>query len=148
MQFLGNIEAKLDAKNRVFIPAVFRRQMLGADGVVLYLRKDVYQNCINVYTREVWDKELELLRSKLNRWDPAKQDLFRQFLYDSEEVTPDSSGRILISKRLLNLVGIQSEVRFLGVGETLEIWPQEELGKTRLTPEDFAKQMKDLMSGL
>ena len=25
MRFLGNIEAKLDAKNRVFVPAAFRK---------------------------------------------------------------------------------------------------------------------------
>lgn len=45
IQFLGNIEAKADAKGRVFIPATFRKQLQAASEERLVLRKDVYQDC-------------------------------------------------------------------------------------------------------
>ena len=67
-------------------------------------------------------------------------------LFRSEEVVPDSSGRILISKQLLSLVGIESEVRFLGVDNTLEIWPKEALDKPRVEPEVFGQKMRELLS--
>lgn len=146
MRFLGNIVAKLDAKNRVFIPAAFRKQLLQDEGQKLYLRKDVFQNCITVYTFDVWEEELLNLRASLNRWEPEQQELYRQFMIDAEEVLPDSSGRILISKQLLNLVGIDSEVRFLGVDNTLEIWPKEALEKPRIEPEVFGQKMRELLS--
>jgi len=82
----------------------------------------------------------------LNRWEPEQQELYRQFMIDAEEVVPDSSGRILISKQLLNLVGIDSEVRFLGVDNTLEIWPKEALEKPRVAPEVFGQKMRELLS--
>lgn len=146
MRYLGNIVAKLDAKNRVFIPAAFRKQLLQDEGQVLYLRKDVFQNCITVYTQEVWEEELLQLRASLNRWEPEQQELYRQFMIDAEEVLPDSSGRILISKQLLNLVGIDSEVRFLGVDNTLEIWPKEALERPRIEPEVFGQKMRELLT--
>ena len=43
IRFLGNIEAKTDAKGRVFIPAGFRRQLQSASEERLVLRKDVFQ---------------------------------------------------------------------------------------------------------
>lgn len=146
MRFLGNIVAKLDAKNRVFIPAAFRKQFLQDEGQKLYLRKDVFQKCITVYTLDVWEEELLNLRASLNRWEPEQQELYRQFMIDAEEVVPDSSGRILISKQLLSLVGIDSEVRFLGVDNTLEIWPKEALEKPRVEPEVFGQKMRELLS--
>ena len=90
MRFLGNIVAKLDAKNRVFIPAAFRKQLLQDEGQKLYLRKDVFQNCITVYTLDVWEEELLNLRASLNRWEPEQQELYRQFMIDAEEVIPVS----------------------------------------------------------
>ena len=40
MRFLGNSEAKTDAKGRVFLPAVFRKQLQAASQECLILRKD------------------------------------------------------------------------------------------------------------
>jgi len=146
MRFLGNIEAKLDAKSRVFIPAVFRKLLIAEGEQTLYLRKDVFQNCITVYPQTVWEEELIVLRSRLSRWNPQEQDLYRQFMIEAEAVEPDGSGRILISKQLLNLVGIDSEVRFLGVDNTIEIWPKEALEAPRVAPEVFREKMQELMS--
>ena len=147
MRFLGNIEAKLDTKSRVFIPAIFRKVLVAEHQQTLYLRKDIFQNCITVYPQSVWEEELGILRSKLNKWDPQEQDLYRQFLIEAEVVEPDTSGRILISKRLLSIVGIESEVRFLGVDNTIEIWPKEALEKPRVEPEMFREKMQALMAG-
>lgn len=49
MRFLGNSEAKTDAKGRVFLPAVFRKQLQAASQECLILRKDTYQDCLVLY---------------------------------------------------------------------------------------------------
>jgi MraZ protein len=146
MRFLGNIEARLDIKSRVFIPAIFRKVLVVEAQQTLYLRKDVYQDCIIIYPQSVWEEELSLLRSKLNKWNPEEQDLYRQFMLEAEVVESDVSGRILISRHLLNSVGIESEVRFLGVDNTIEIWPKNVLEKPRVDPEVFRKKMQVLMT--
>ena len=67
MRFLGNIEAKTDAKGRAFLPASFRKilQVSGEENLVL--RKDVFQPCLVVYPESVWNELLDQLRKKLNR---------------------------------------------------------------------------------
>ena len=46
IRFLGNIEAKADTKGRVFIPAIFRKQLQAASEERLIMRKDVFQDCL------------------------------------------------------------------------------------------------------
>ena len=110
--FLGNFEAKADSKGRIFVPAVFRKllQLQGEDYFVL--RKDIFQDCLVLYPGSVWENEIEILRSKLNKWNKTEQQVFRQFVLDAERLEMDASGRILISKRYLELVEINTHVRF------------------------------------
>jgi len=144
-QFLGNFEAKADAKGRIFVPAVFRKllQLQGEEWLVL--RKDIFQDCLVLYPGSVWEKEIETLRSKLNKWNKNQQQVFRQFVLDAERIEMDGSGRILISKRYLQLADIENNVRFLGVDNTIEIWATEKLEKPLMAPEDFAGEIEKLM---
>ncbi len=155
MRFLGNIEAKLDAKNRVFVPAAFRKVLdnavfakaeEGLQNRLLYLRKDVYQDCIVVYPAPVWEEELSELRVRLNKWNPEEQELYRQFMLEAEAVEMDPNGRILIPKRLLLKTGIEKDLRFLGVDNTMEIWAKQALEQPRLEPEVFKTRMQELMT--
>ena len=58
MRFLGNSEAKTDAKGRVFLPAVFRKQLQAASQECLILRKDTYQDCLVLYPENGWKRAL------------------------------------------------------------------------------------------
>ena len=120
IRFLGNIEAKTDAKGRVFIPATFRKQLQAASEESLVLRKDVFQDCLVLYPESVWFKTQEELRRRLNRWNARQQAVFRQFVSDAEVVVPDGNGRILIPRRYLQMAGIRDEVRFIGMDNTIE----------------------------
>ena len=57
MRFLGNIEAKTDAKGRVFLPAIFRKVLQAASEESLVMRKDVFQPCLVLYPESVWNEE-------------------------------------------------------------------------------------------
>ena len=146
LQFLGNIEAKTDAKGRIFVPAVFRKRLQGAEEEFLVLRKDIFQDCLVLYPGTVWENEIETLRGRLNKWNREQQQVFRQFVLDAERIEMDASGRILIPKRYMVLVGIESEVRFLGVDNTIEIWAKEKLEKPLVDPDEFSERLQELMS--
>lgn len=146
IQFLGNIEAKIDAKGRVFVPAAFRKILQSSAQNTLILRKDLFQDCLVLYPVEVWEEEVAKLRSRLNRWDREQQALFRQFVVDAERLDIDTNGRILISKRYCQMVSIVSDVRFLGVDNTIEIWAREGLEKTLIPANDFSSRIQALMN--
>lgn len=146
VRFLGNIEAKIDAKGRVFLPAAFRKALQPAGQSCLVLRKDIFQDSLVLYPLEAWEAEVDMLRQKLNKWDKDHQQLFRQFMLDSERLELDSNGRILIPKRYLQLAKIDTEVRFLGVDTVIEIWAKTKLDEPLIGVEKFSGELQRLMN--
>ena len=147
MRFIGNIEAKADSKGRVFFPATFRKQ-LGeecAEGFVM--RKDVFQPCLVIYPSKVWNDQMDTLRQRLSRWNAEEQQLFRQFVSDVELVSLDTNGRLLIPRRYLSLAGIENQVKFIGMGDTIEIWNAPDTNAPFVDPEQFGKKLQAVMDG-
>lgn len=145
MRFLGNIEAKTDAKGRVFLPSVFRKVLQTSGDENLVLRKDVFQQCLVLYPENVWNQQMDELRSRLSRWNAQHQQIFRQFVSDVELLTIDGNGRILLSKRYLEMAEIHQSVKFIGVGDTIEVWAKEKTEKPFLEADEFATNIEQLM---
>ena len=146
MRLLGNIEAKTDAKGRVFLPAVFRKALQTAAEETLVMRKDVFQQCLVLYPESVWNTQMDLLRSRLNRWNRKHQEIYRQFVSDVELLTLDGNGRFLIPKRYLRMADISQEVKFIGMGDTIEIWSTALTEKPFMEPDDFGKALEEVMT--
>ena len=146
MRLLGNIEAKVDAKGRVFLPAVFRKALQTAAEETLVMRKDVFQQCLVLYPESVWNTQMDLLRSRLNRWNRTHQEIYRQFVSDVELLTLDGNGRFLIPKRYLRMADISQEVKFIGMGDTIEIWSSVKTEKPFMDPDDFGKALERVMA--
>ena len=119
MRFLGNIEAKIDAKGRVFLPATFRKVLQAGGEENLVLRKDVFQPCLVLYPESVWNEQMDELRSRLNRWNREHQRIFRQFVSDVEAISLDGNGRFLIPKRYVDMAAISGQVKFIGMGDSI-----------------------------
>ena len=145
MRFKGNIEAKTDNKGRVFLPACFRRILQNGGSDKLMLRKDVYQDCLVLYPMSNWEKQLDALRARLDKWDSRHQMIFRQFVADVEELSIDASGRILLPKRYLSMADIKQEVRFIGMDDTIEIWAKEKAEKPFIPAEEFGRELEKIM---
>lgn len=144
MRFLGNIEAKTDAKGRVFLPAVFRKILESGGETQLVMRKDVFEPCLRLYPDSAWNAELDALRGRLNRWKKHDQQILRAFVSDVEAVSLDGSGRFLIPRRYLEMVGIQQTVRFIGVDDTIEIWAAEKTDEPFMDSVDLAEALESL----
>lgn len=147
MRFLGNIEAKMDAKGRVFFPASFRKILQSCGNERLVLRKDVFQPCLVLYPESVWNEQMDLMRSRLNRWNSRQQQVFRQFVSDVEIVTLDGNGRFLIQKRYQRMADITQDIKFVGMGDTIEIWSNQKAEQQQMTPEEFGLALEELMEG-
>jgi len=134
MRFLGNIEAKTDAKGRAFLPAAFRKVLQAGGEERLVMRKDVFQTCLVLYPESVWNEQMDTLRQRLNRWNKQQQQVFRQFVKEVEILTLDGNGRFLIPKRYLRMACIEQDIKFIGMDDTIEIWSNAK-----------AEELEDLM---
>lgn len=146
MRFLGNIEAKTDAKGRVFLPASFRKVLQLADEDVLVLRRDIHERCLVLYPLSVWNHRMDILLQHVNPFDDESQMVFREYVSAATEVTLDGNGRLLIPRYYLEAAGINQAVRFLGMNDTIEIWAAEKASQPFLPQPDFASKMKAMMT--
>jgi MraZ protein len=146
MRFLGNIEAKTDAKGRAFLPAAFRKVLQGGGDERLVLRKDVFQPCLVLYPESVWNEQMDALRSRLNRWNKQHQQVFRLFVSEVELLTLDGNGRFLIPKRYLRMADIIQDIKFVGMGDTIEIWSNKKAEELQMKPEEFGQALEELMT--
>ena len=135
----------MDAKGRAFLPAVFRKILQAGSEERLVLRKDVFQPCLVLYPESVWNEQMDALRQRLNRWNKQHQQVFRQFVSEVEVLTLDGNGRFLVPKRYLRMADIEQDVKFVGMGDTIEIWSNAKAGQCQMNPEDFGKALEELM---
>ena len=146
MKFVGTIEAKVDNKGRIFLPAVFRRAIpQSEDGQSLIMRKDLFEDCLVLYTEDTWQSRLDELNSKLSVWNRRDQALKRRFSADAEWLSLDSNGRILLPKRYLSMAAIEGEVTFIGMDDTIEIWATAKL-REHQDSNDFAAEIEKIMT--
>jgi MraZ protein len=118
-ELLGTHSYQLDPKGRVSLPARFREAF--ADGVWLTIGQD---GCLFVFPRAEWQRRSdEVASSPLS--DSDGRAYSRLFFGASDEAKLDSQGRVTITQRLRDAVGIHKDVVVLGVRDRMEIWDRE-----------------------
>ena len=148
MRFTGNIDAKADTKGRLFLPATFRRILQEEGEERLILRRDVFQSCLVLYPESVWNKQVDALAERAGMFDRRGRDMLRRFVADSETVTLDANGRFLVPKRYLAMAGIQNEVRFIGVDNTIEVWALDAAQRMLAENETLGNDLEAFMNEL
>ena len=145
MRFTGNIDAKVDDKGRVFVPSSFRKILQREDSAGLVLRRDVFQRCLVLYPAEVWNRQVDALAARTSMFDRQGRDALRRFVAGAEDMSLDSNGRLLIPRRYLDEAGISSEVRFIGVDDTIEIWNRQAADALSESPDTLADSLELMM---
>lgn len=145
IRFIGNIEGRVDAKGRVFLPAVFRKVLQQTGSERMVVRQDVFQQCLVLYPEAVWNRRLDELTATLSRWNRQHQQVLRQYYRDAEEVVLDASGRFMLTRHHQTQAAIDQDVRFIGMGDTIELWAREKSDQPFMQPDDFAQAMEAAM---
>lgn len=145
MSLVGDYQVKADSKGRIAVPSAFRKQLVALGEGEFVLRKDIFQNCLVLYPRTEWDKQVEYLRVKLNDFNRAHKKFKAQFFRDTAELSIDSSGRVLLPKRLLELAGISKEMILAGMDQTIEIWDKDVYDDNAMLEGDFADLAEDIL---
>ncbi|MBQ1748494.1 MAG: hypothetical protein II527_00175 [Bacteroidales bacterium] len=149
VKFIGEYASKLDDKGRVVVPAAFKNLVAkqnNGEEVSFVIKKDIFANCLNMFTYEQWDQESEQVRSRLNLFRKEDSDWYREYTRDRALVTLDGKvGRIIIPKNLLAKIGVDKEIVFSGSDFKIEIWAKENFGKDRMSEDDFTSLTEKLL---
>jgi MraZ protein len=137
---LGAYEHTIDEKNRLTLPAKFRRDFV--DGIFVTRGIDP---CLYAYTRGDWER---LVSERVSRLDPLSKEgrrMQRFFFSGAVEAELDGQGRVMIPAPLLGYARLGREVVVAGVRDRLEIWDRaawrDELAEVEGGAEDAAERL-------
>ena len=137
--FLSSYEYKIDKKGRVSVPASFRSHLssMGYNGFISY-------PSFNHPALEACSQErIEKLSNTIDSLNPfeEKRDFFAtSILSESENLQFDTEGRISLSEKLLNHAKIKTNVLFVGLGQTFQIWEPKYFEKFKIVARKKAFQ--------
>ncbi|MCQ2344894.1 MAG: hypothetical protein MJ002_08310 [Paludibacteraceae bacterium] len=135
--FVNRVNAKLDAKGRVVIPANYRKIL--AENVTLYARMESLDNNVFliVYPEEVWLASYNEMCERVDEFEDDGMAKQMQFSDETVELAIDKQGRLLLPKQQKEDLGIENDVTFAGMGKMFAIWKKDTYetfisGRTRL----------------
>jgi MraZ protein len=145
--FIGDYPCKVDVKGRIILPMAFKKQMPSTAQDHFVVRKDIFENCLVLYAIDDWNRQLEKIRKKINPYNREHNMFLRNFFKGTAELYLDSNNRMLIPKRLLDLIGAERDVVLAGQDGRIEIWSASVYETIEMPAEDFANLAEKLMGG-
>jgi MraZ protein len=144
--FIGNSDAKADAKGRIFIPSHYRKALPQGENARIAMRKDLHFDCLMLYPENVWNEYVESLKKNLNMWNPRDKMLLGQFSFDAVWLEIDSQGRVLIPKKYLQQIGAGNDVTFVGMVDSFALWAKDGFERSKLAPDVFSELLEKMMT--
>ncbi len=137
---IGKYPAKLDDKNRLFVPAKLRAE-LGQDFYVT-LGVNCGHRCLTAYTNSDW----ETLSQNYNTLPISQRAAATSLIFmNATQCSPDKQFRFGLTQFLLDYAGIHRDVMIVGRAGQAEIWDAEEFARfeqENLTPEKLLASLE------
>jgi len=140
--FIGEFNHSLDPKNRVSVPAKFRKE-LGKKAVITR----GLDNSLLLYPMNAW-KEIALKLGKMPIGESSTRSFVRLMLSGASEVNIDSLGRILIPEYLKEYALLEKNTVINGLFNRIEIWNNESWNSYKKEAENNAKQAAEKLGEL
>jgi MraZ protein len=145
--FIGDYACKVDVKGRIILPMAFKKQMPADAQDHFVVRKDIFENCLVLYAIEDWNRQLDKIRKKINPYNREHNMFLRNFFKGTAELSLDNNNRMLVPKRLMELIGAVRDVVLAGQDGRIEIWSASGYDKIDMPADDFADLAEKLMGG-
>ncbi len=137
---IGKYPAKLDDKNRLFVPSKLRSE-LGSDFYIT-LGVNCGHRCLTVYTDPDW----QTLVQNYNTLPISQRSAATSLIFmNATQCQPDKQFRFGLTQFLLDYAGIGKDVMIVGRAGQAEIWDAKEFAEfeaENLTPEKLLASLE------
>jgi MraZ protein len=145
--FIGDYTCKVDVKGRIILPSAFKKQMPADAQDRFVVQKDIFENCLVLYSIEDWNRQLERIRKRINPYNREHNTFLRNFYKGTAELSLDNNNRLLVPKRFMEMIGADRDVVLAGQDGRIEIWAAAAYDRIDLPAEDFANLAEKLLGG-
>ena len=122
--FMDTVFNKVDSKGRVSLPADYRAivKELGSE-IVCY--RSLVSPCIEGCAEDLLEKLAAEIEDSNDFFSQTQDDLTNLIFGDAKRFVFDSTGRIVLTDKLLKHAGIKDVAVFVGKGRKFQIWSPE-----------------------
>ena len=137
--FLSSYENKLDKKGRVSVPATFRSHLnsMGYNGFISY--PSFNHSALEACSQDRIEKLSNTIDS-LNPFEEKRDYFATSILSESVNLQFDTEGRVSLTEKLLKHANIKTNILFVGLGKTFQIWEPNIFAKFKITARKQAYQ--------
>ena len=137
---IGKYSAKLDEKNRLFVPSKLRGEL--GDNFYVTLGVNCGHRCLTVYTAQEW----QTLSDNYNALSISQRSGATSLIFmNANQCIPDKQFRFGLTQNLIDYAGIDREVMIVGRAGQAEIWDAAEFAAfeaENLTPEKLLASLE------
>lgn len=126
--FMDTITNKVDAKGRVSLPSDYRAIVKELSTEIVCYRS-LTAPCIEGCPEELLDKLATDMETSMDFFSQSQDDLTNLIFGDAKRFTFDSTGRIVLTEKLLEHAQISETAVFVGKGRKFQIWNPENWAK-------------------
>lgn len=143
--FIGDYPCKVDSKGRILLPSAFKKQM--GDRIIdrFVVKKSIFEKSLLLYPYEEWERQINILRLKINPYNRTHVEFLREFFKGTAEIVLDGNSRLLIPKRLLEWANIKTDVILVGQDDKIVIWDKSTYETLTLTDEELASLAEKIL---
>ncbi|MCK5824460.1 MAG: division/cell wall cluster transcriptional repressor MraZ [Ichthyobacteriaceae bacterium] len=142
----GTYECKIDAKGRLALPTVLKKQLAPFSDEGFVLKRSVFEKCLELYPLNEWTTVMNKV-NKLNPFVKKNATFIRRFTAGVKPVDLDGSGRMLIAKDLLGFAEITKDVVLsVTINNIIEVWDKDKYEEVvNNSEDDFGDLAEDVM---
>ena len=122
--FLDTIINKVDAKGRVSLPSDYRAIVKELSTEIVCYRS-LTSPCIEGCTEDLLEKLATEIENSTDFFSETQDDLTNLIFGDAKRFSFDSTGRIVLTEKLLKHAQITDSAVFVGKGRKFQIWNPE-----------------------
>ncbi len=126
--FMDTITNKVDAKGRVSLPSDYRAIVKELSTEIVCYRS-LSAPCIEGCLEDTLDKLATEIENSTDFFSETQDNLTNLIFGDAKRFPFDSTGRIVLTDKLLQHAGITDSAVFVGKGRKFQIWNPENWAK-------------------
>ena len=126
--FMDTIINKVDAKGRVSLPSDYRAIVKELSTEIVCYRS-LSAPCIEGCLEDTLDKLATEIENSTDFFSETQDNLTNLIFGDAKRFPFDSTGRIVLTEKLLQHAGITDSAVFVGKGRKFQIWNPENWAK-------------------
>ncbi|MDB0006560.1 division/cell wall cluster transcriptional repressor MraZ [Flavobacteriales bacterium] len=148
INLVGTYECKIDAKGRLMLPSVLKKQLAPVIAEGFVLKRSVFSSCLEIHPLGEWNVLMGEV-NKLNRFVKKNNDFIRLFTAGVKMLEVDSNSRLQVPKDLISFASISKNIVLSCSLNMIEIWDKDQYEQVlKEATTDFADLAEEVMGSI